>query len=267
MTNAEVAIRGRVLLEKANNFGKNLAHSEDSISAAWIDRWKTRHNIVSEKMYGKSAAIRESDLLLQEWKAIKLRQILDRFSPRDIYNADETGLFWKALPDRTLAFKNERVSSGKLSKERVMCLVCASMAGEKVPLLVIGKYAKPRAFKSANRLPVEYRANRKAWMTSTLFDEWLLRFDKRMGAEKCNVALILGDCAAHSVNTAAVRDVSVYFLPPNTTSKTQPMHAGVIKNLKLHYCSQIVRQRLAPHEEGLSFQFDILDSVRLLRRA
>jgi hypothetical protein len=103
------------------------------------------------------------------------------------------------------------------------------MAGEKVPLLVIGKYAKPRAFKRANRLPVEYRANRKAWMTSTLFDEWLLKFHKRMRAEKRNVALTLDNCAAHFVNTAAVRNVSVYFLPPNTTSKTQPMDAGVIK--------------------------------------
>jgi hypothetical protein len=82
-------------------------------------------------MCGESAAVRESDLLLHERKAIKLRQILDTFPPRDIYNADETGLFGKALPDRTLAFKNERVSSGKLSKERVTCLVCASMAGEK----------------------------------------------------------------------------------------------------------------------------------------
>jgi hypothetical protein len=104
-------------------------------------------------------------------------------------------------------------------------------------------------------------------MTSTLFDEWLLKFDKRMRAEKCNVALILDNCAAHSVNTAAVRNVSVYFLPPSTTSKTQRMGAGAIKILKLHYCSQLVRQRLAAHEEGVSFQFDILDSVRLLCRA
>ena len=224
-----MAISGRVLLEKANNFAKELAHSEDSISAAWIDRWKTRHNVVSKKMCGESAAVRESDVLLHEWKTIKLRQILVTFSQCDIYSADETGLFWKALPDHTLAFKNERVSGGKLSKERVTCLVCASMAGEKVPLLVIGKYAKPRAFKRANRLPVEYRANRKAWMTSTLFDEWLLKFDKRMRAEKRTVALTLDNCAAHSVNTAAVRNVSVYFLPPITTSKTQPMDAGVIK--------------------------------------
>jgi hypothetical protein len=92
-------------------------------------------------MCGESAAVRESDVL-HEWKDLKLRQILDTFAPRDIYNADETGLFWKALPDRTLTFKNERVSGGKLSKERVTCLVCDSMAGEKVPLLVIGKYCK-----------------------------------------------------------------------------------------------------------------------------
>jgi hypothetical protein len=108
---------------------------------------------------------------------------LDTFSSRAIYYADETGLFWKALPDRTLAFKNESVSGGKLSIERVTYLVCASMAEEKVLLLVTGKYAKPRAFKHANRLPIEYRAKRKAWMTSTLFDEWLLKFDKRMRAE------------------------------------------------------------------------------------
>jgi hypothetical protein len=250
-----------VPLEKANNFAKELVCSEDSISAAWIDRWKTCHNIVCKKMCSKSAAVPESNLLLHEWKAIKLRQTLDTFSLRDIYIADETGLFWKALLEHTLAFKNERVSGGKLYKERVTCLVCASMVGEKVPLLVIGKHTKLRAFKHANRLPVEYRANRKAWMTSTLFDQCLLKFDTCMRAEKHDVTLILDNCAAHSVNTAAVRNVSVYFLPPNTTSKTQLMDAGEIKNLKLHYRSQLVHQPLAIHEEGVSLQFDILDSM------
>jgi hypothetical protein len=221
---------------------------------------------MSKKMCSEWADVHEGDILQHERKVIKLRQILDTLSLRDIYNVDEAGLFWKALPDHTLAFKNEHVSHGKLSKEKVTCLVCASMAGEKVPLLVIGKYAKLRAFKCANRLPVEYRANQKAWMTSTLFEEWLLKFDKRMRAKKRNVAVTLDSCAAHSVNTAAVRNVSVYFVLPNTTSKTQPMDAGIIKNLKLHYRSQLVCQRLAAHE-GVSFQFDILDSMRLSLRA
>jgi hypothetical protein len=82
-------------------------------------------------MCSESADVCESDILLHEWKAITLRQVLDTFSLCDIYNADETGLFWKALPVHALASKNECVSGGKLSKERVTCLVCASMAGEK----------------------------------------------------------------------------------------------------------------------------------------
>ena len=41
VNNPEVAISGRVLLEKANDFAKELALGEDSISAAWTDRWKT----------------------------------------------------------------------------------------------------------------------------------------------------------------------------------------------------------------------------------
>jgi hypothetical protein len=115
MNNPEVAISGRVLLEKANDFAKELAHGESSIPAAWIDRWKTQHNIVSKKMCSESATVHESDVLHEETD-IKLRQIVYTFAPRDIYNADETGLFWKALPDHTLAFKNECVSGGKLSK-------------------------------------------------------------------------------------------------------------------------------------------------------
>jgi hypothetical protein len=52
MNNPEVAISGRVLLEKANNFVTELAPSEDNVSTAWIHRWKTRHNILSKKMCG-----------------------------------------------------------------------------------------------------------------------------------------------------------------------------------------------------------------------
>ena len=54
-------------------------------------------------------------------------------------------------------------SGGKRNK--VTVLVCANMSGtEKVPLLVIGKFAKPRYFKGTATPPVLYEANRKAWI-------------------------------------------------------------------------------------------------------
>lgn len=48
-------------------------------------------------------------------------------------------------------------------------LVGANMSGtEKLPLLVIGKSAKPRAFKN-KEVPIAYKANKKAWMTGRIF--------------------------------------------------------------------------------------------------
>ena len=57
----------------------------------------------------------------------------------------------------------------KQSKERISVLVGANMTGtEKLKLLdlVIGKSEKPRCFKNVKTLPVVYKNNTKAWMTS-----------------------------------------------------------------------------------------------------
>lgn len=62
-----------------------------------------------------------------------------------IYNADETGLFVRTLPVKTLVLKFVKFIGGELSKERFTVLYCVNLAGKKQPLLVIGKAARPRA--------------------------------------------------------------------------------------------------------------------------
>jgi hypothetical protein len=47
-------------------------------------------------------------------------------------------------------------------------------------------------------LPVEYRFNKKAWMTSDIFSEWLRKLDKRFKAERHKVLMIMDKCPAHS---------------------------------------------------------------------
>ncbi|GFV83149.1 uncharacterized protein TNCV_1898761 [Trichonephila clavipes] len=44
---------------------------------------------------------------------------------------------------------------------------------KKITPLIIGKSAKPRCFKGINSFPINYRSNKKAWMTTELFNEWL----------------------------------------------------------------------------------------------
>ena len=63
----------------------------------------------------------------QDWLESLLPGLLNDYSPENIFNADETGLFFKCLPDWTLTFKGETCSGGKQSKERLTVLVAANM--------------------------------------------------------------------------------------------------------------------------------------------
>ncbi|GFT96895.1 uncharacterized protein TNCV_1934391 [Trichonephila clavipes] len=47
------------------------------------------------------------------------------------------------------------------------------MTQKRITPLVIGKSAKPQCFKGINSFPTKYRSNKKAWMTTELFNEWL----------------------------------------------------------------------------------------------
>jgi hypothetical protein len=48
---------------------------------------------------------------------------LPDYKPQDIFNCDETGLFFRALPDKTLAQKKSACKGGKIAKERLIVLL------------------------------------------------------------------------------------------------------------------------------------------------
>lgn len=61
------------------------------------------------------------------WKDGKLRAYWNEYSPENIFNADETALFYRLLPEKTLTYKGDDCAGGKRSKERVSVLVAANM--------------------------------------------------------------------------------------------------------------------------------------------
>ena len=77
----------------------------------------------------------------------------------DIFNTDEFGLFYRALPQKTLHMKGEKSSGGKHSTIPVTGLAAANMAGEKLPIFVIGKSKMPR-FKNIRSLPCRYHGQK-----------------------------------------------------------------------------------------------------------
>ena len=126
------------------------------------------------------------------WKETHLPTILFRYELKDILNADKFGLFYQALPSKSMHFKNERCSGGKFSKVQLTGLATANATGEKLSMFVIGKSAKPRYFKNVKNLPCRYRSQNKSWMDGNLFTEWVRRFDNKFvaKAERLHSSLI-----------------------------------------------------------------------------
>ena len=102
------------------------------------------------------------------WNETNLPTILSKYELKNIFNADEFGLFYKALPTKSMHYKNERCSGGKHSKVRLTGLAAANAVGDKLPMFVIGKSAKPRCFKDIKSLPCQYCSQKKSWMDGTL---------------------------------------------------------------------------------------------------
>ena len=107
------------------------------------------------------------------------------------------------------------------------------MTGEKYQPLIIGKSAKPRCFKPES-LSVMYRNNKKAWMNSYLFEEWLKKLNKKMKSQNRNILLFIDNAPSHHPHLT-LSNVKLAFFPPNTTSKTQPMDQGIIQTLKVKF--------------------------------
>ena len=75
-----------------------------------------------------------------------LPKILTKYQLKDIYNADEFGLFYQALSDKSLHEKCERWSGGEYSKVSLTGLAAGTAMVENLLMFLIGTSAKPRCF-------------------------------------------------------------------------------------------------------------------------
>ncbi|UYV72296.1 hypothetical protein LAZ67_9002504 [Cordylochernes scorpioides] len=247
----KIPVSGHLIRSKAEQFATEMGKTDFKASSGWLDGFKERNKISFKTICGESGAVNLQ--VAEQWKN-NLRELIQDKDARDVFNVDETGLFFKCTPDKTLAFKHEKCHGGKLSKERVTLLVGANMDGsEKLPLLMIGKAANPRCFKNVKTKPVDYANSARAWMTSYLFEKWLLNLDKKFTKEKLKVILFIDNCTAHNS------------IPP--MENVEPMDKGVIKNLKHFYRRFLVENILTGDSEALKIKLDVLQGSRLCKKA
>ena len=97
------------------------------------------HNIVYRDVCGEAAA--GDSGVCGAWTSMRLPVLLSSYAWSDVFNVDETGIFYRTSPDKTMCFKGDSCHNGKQSNERTTAMVCSNMDGtEKLLLLVTGKF-------------------------------------------------------------------------------------------------------------------------------
>ena len=85
-----------------------------------------------------------------------------------------------------------------------------------------------------------------------------------------HVLLVLDMCSAHKVQGMHLAAVKVLFLSANATAKLQTCDVGVIRNVKVHYRTEMVRNLLAHIDCGgkaRDYKMSLLDVVHILKRS
>lgn len=85
------------------------------------------------QLYGESAEV--SNEVVQQWHQ-DLPNIIKNYELHDIFNCDETSIFFRVVPTKSYVSNSEGQSGVKVSKDRFSLLVCANAIGEKEKLQI-----------------------------------------------------------------------------------------------------------------------------------
>ena len=155
----------RILCQKAESLAQQAGNHDFRATEGWFSRWKKRHDLVFTQLKGEAADADANSA--KNFRKTELQDILKAYDKKDILNADETGVYFRAMPDSTYILKElKKQNKGfKTAKDRVTLLVCCNMAGERESILLIGKSKNPKCLKHAKKLPLDYNFSSNAWMT------------------------------------------------------------------------------------------------------
>ena len=159
---------------------------------------------------------------------------------------DESDCFFKAFPTKGLAQKEKKSKGGKESKQRITVAFFVSADGKKVGKPIVSWQSKTlRCFRLASASDklseVMYFADSKSWMQVENMEKVLETLNRQMVKDKKKMSncfwITLLSIPLHWLISSA----RVVFQPKNTTSRLQPLDAGIIQSFRSKYEKKLMR--------------------------
>lgn len=240
MRRASLPVPPSLAIAKAKSIASSLSIPESDFKASWqwFSRFRVRSGLQKIILHGEETEVNKNDPELLA-ALENLYAIIAQYDAENVYNMDETGLFFRLLPRYSLLMPDEDISTTrgkKKANDRVSLIVCANATGtHKIPCALIGRPKEPACIKDRH-WPIPYFNQPKAWMDVETCWKWFNEVffpavKKRTG---CRVLLLMDNAPGHF--EAFERDnVRIVFFPPNCTKWKQPSGMGIIAALKKRY--------------------------------
>lgn len=140
-----------LLQEKALQLASELGVTGFTPSRGFVQGWARRQNVANVVLHCAAGSVNVSEA---EEQMTTIRDQLEDFDAENVFNMDETGIFYRCLPNMSYVPSEQRRAArgtkAMKAKERVtLVLACNATGSRKVPVARIGKAARPLCFRPA----------------------------------------------------------------------------------------------------------------------
>jgi len=244
-------------------------------SSGWFWNFTKRYNFHTIRVSGEAAPAAAEEFIKE------LQHIIEKggYLPKQIFNINETAVFWKRMPSRTYISQEDAAA-----KDKFTLLLGGNAEGDyKLKPVMVYYSANPCALKGyvKHLLPLHFYSNTKGRVTGSLFIDYLTSKLEGELREYCarenidfKILLIVDSAAGHpTIIQDLCEHIHVAFIPPNSTSLIQPMDHGVIATFKTYYLKKTFDMLVkAVDDKNMSVKefwqnFTIRDAIMLVGEA
>ncbi|CAA9997224.1 unnamed protein product [Nesidiocoris tenuis] len=239
----------------------SLGITDVDVTDEWLTEWKKKSGKPAKRPYrsrkSPSSFICANEEIIDDWSGA-VRAALINYHPDDIFNAVESGIYFKSLP----GLNNSQT-------DWMTVFFACNMSGiEKKQLLVIGKSTNQLSL-GILTLPVDFASNENAWMTAEIFTSFVTDWDRRAGQSRRRIALIVEESPVHP--RVDLSWIELFFVPKNVCN-LPPLKRGVISLVKNLYRKELLKavKKLAPDSrqiESTVEKISVIDAAFMLSSA